>query len=165
MLPSSLLSSFLYKYNMSIPSLVSKALCTDIDLLILSSIFLASTFVYFKKGPEYLIRGIAEILFTCWDFCDRTKFRAYFPSLWGFLFLFFLSYISLPVLHSISGIATFMNSVRIGWSLCFTSSKSFSSGILSVILERIRGLKHILDFFSFMYGLESLSHSYWFGVS
>ena len=69
MLVSPLPPSFLDTYYLSTSSLGCNALCMVISFLVLSSICLSSR-VHFKKGPEYLTRGIYSFdKVSVWLFC------------------------------------------------------------------------------------------------
>ena len=48
-------------------SLEYKALCIDINFLIIY-FFCLSSFVYFKNGPEYLTKGITEVVIILANF-------------------------------------------------------------------------------------------------
>ena len=61
MLVSPLPSSFLDAYSLSTSSLGCKALCIVISLLVLWSICLSSSLVYFMNGPEYFTRETTQV--------------------------------------------------------------------------------------------------------
>ena len=53
--------SFLGTYSLSTSSLVCNALCLVISFLVLWSIYLSSSLIHLRKGPEYLKRGTAQV--------------------------------------------------------------------------------------------------------
>ena len=61
MLASPLPPSFLDSYSLSMSSLGCNALCMVISFLVLWSIYLSSSLVHLRKGPEYLMRGTAQV--------------------------------------------------------------------------------------------------------
>ena len=60
-LASPLPPSFLGTYSLSTSSLGYNALCMVISFLVLWSICLNSSLVHLRKGPEYLMRGTAQV--------------------------------------------------------------------------------------------------------
>ena len=78
MLPSMLASShppsFLDTYSLPTSSLGCNVLCTVISFLVLWSIFLSSSLVYFKNGPEYLTRRTGQV------FISLTRFLSFVSS-------------------------------------------------------------------------------------
>ena len=61
---ASLLSPFLDTYSMLTLFLGCKALCIVMGFLVLGSISWSSSRVYFRYGPKYLTRGIAQIFIS-----------------------------------------------------------------------------------------------------
>ena len=61
MLASPLPPSVLETYSLSTSSLGCNALCIVISFLVLWSIYLSSSLVHLRKGPEYLTRGTAQV--------------------------------------------------------------------------------------------------------
>ena len=53
--------SFLGTYSLSTSSLGCNALCMFVSFLVLWSIYLSSSLVHLRKGPEYLTRGTAQV--------------------------------------------------------------------------------------------------------
>ena len=72
-------------------SLRCKALCILIKFLILWSISLNLSFVYFKNGPKYITREPTRCSSLWWDFYCRVVFWEVFSFVWSILFIFFLS--------------------------------------------------------------------------
>ena len=64
MLVSSLPSSFPEPYSLSTSSLGCNALCIVISFLVLWSNCLSSSLAHFKNGPEYLMKGTAQVFIS-----------------------------------------------------------------------------------------------------
>ena len=93
--------------TLSMSSLVSKALCIVLIFHVLCFIFLNSCFVYFKNGPEYLIKGTAKMFIPLMRFLQQSSVTSrFFVFLSYFFLLFYLSFLLvwwslLPIVLSI----------------------------------------------------------------
>ena len=72
MLASPLPPPFRDTYNLSTSSLGCNALCIVISFLVLWSILLNYSLVHFKKSPEYLTRGTAQVFISLTRFLQHS---------------------------------------------------------------------------------------------
>ena len=88
----SLPPSFLGTYSLSTSSLGCYALCMVISFLILWSICLSSSLVNLRKGPEYLMRGTAQVFIPLIRFLLESLVSSCFLVLlrYSFWILFFI---------------------------------------------------------------------------
>ena len=93
-------SSFLDINSLSISSLGYNTWCIIINFLVLWSIYLSSSIVPFKNGPEYLTRGIGQVLFP---FDKISAERAWFQETLSF-YRGTLSLFSFHNLHLFDGV-------------------------------------------------------------
>ena len=84
--------SFLGTYSRSTSSLGCNALCIVISFLVLWSIFLSSSLVHLRKGPEYLMRGTAQVFISLIRFLQESFVTSSFLILLRFLFAFFFHF-------------------------------------------------------------------------
>ena len=73
--------SILDTYCLSTSSLGCNALCMVISFLILWSICLSSSLVYFKNSPEYLMRGTAQVFISS-EILLKKFFFSFFVVWW-----------------------------------------------------------------------------------
>ena len=64
--------------------------CLVISFLVLWSICLSSSLVYFKNGPEYLTRGTAQVFIPLTRFLQQSFVSSNFLALLRYAFLIFL---------------------------------------------------------------------------
>ena len=107
MLVSPLPPSFLDIYSLSTSSLGCNALCSVISSLILWSIYLSSSLVYFKNGPEYLTRSIAQVFIPLIWFLQHSFVSSSFLVLLRYFFFIF-SFISSCLMVSVSKIPKYL---------------------------------------------------------
>ena len=125
MLASPLPPFFLGTYSLSMSSLGCYALCMIISFLVLGSICLSSSLVHFKKGPEYLTMGTAQVFITLIRFLQHSFVSSSFLVLLRYSFLIF-SFISTCLMVSASKIPKYL---YVSFSLIFSW---FGSSIPSV---------------------------------
>ena len=90
MLASPLPPSFLDTNSLSMSSLGCNALCMVISFLVLWSICLSLSSVHFRKGPEYLTRGTAQVFIPLIRFLLESFVSSSFPSSPEIFFLNFI---------------------------------------------------------------------------
>ena len=114
--------SFLDTCSPSTSSPGCNALCMVISFLVLWSICLSSSLVHFRKGPEYLTRGIVQVFVPLIRFRQESFFSSIFLVLLRYSF-WILSFISTFIIIII--IASFSHHCQLmvsHWSL--SNSKS-----------------------------------------
>ena len=99
MLASPLPPSFLDTYSLSMSSLGCNVLCMVISFLVPWSIYLSSSHVHFKKGPEYLARETAQVFIPLIRFLLHSFVSSSFLVLLRYSFLIFFH------LHLLDGVS------------------------------------------------------------
>ena len=94
-LASPLPPTFLDTYSLSTSSLGYNALCMVISFLVLWSICLSSSLVYFKSGPEYLMRITARVSIPLIRFLRHSFVSSSFLFLLRYSFLIFFFHLHL----------------------------------------------------------------------
>ena len=116
-------------YNLSTSSLGCKALCMVISFLILWSICLSSSLLYFKKGFEYLTWGTALVFIPFIRFLLYSLLSSSFLVLLRYSFFNF-SFISTCLMVSASNIPKYS---YVSFSLNVLIFSRFTSSITSVM--------------------------------